>query len=379
MGFFGKLFKNRNSVQDSELDILDRRIDDKEERNKYVSSSLLQMKEISSEIDSLQSEYNVITEYLNDCDEIDRLPGEIKFSIEESVNNILAIRAEKDKYFLEEPLIDDNLFEAMERISPEMPAVYEKILDAEDFQNKIKSDLKKIDGEKQSYLFRRSQLNSFISNITGILIISTVAAAVCMIILLVLKFVLEMNVGIAFILTVTILIVVYCFLFLKGYDLRKESVRVDKTMIKIISLQNTVKIRLVNNTNLLDYLYIKYDIYSASELKEKFDLYVKEKDRREKYEKASVDLPSAKRDLLYHLKKLPLKDPMLWVHSPEALIDKKERVELRHELITRRQKIRSQIEDNTKEAGKIKDNIMELVKKYPKYSGEIMAMMEDIG
>lgn len=379
MGFFGKLFKNRNSVQDSELDILDRRIDDKEERNKYVSSSLLQMKEISSEIDSLQSEYNVITEYLNDCDEIDRLPGEIKFSIEESVNNILAIRAEKDKYFLEEPLIDDNLFEAMERISPEMPAVYEKILDAEDFQNKIKSDLKKIDGEKQSYLFRRSQLNSFISNITGILIISTVAAAVCMIILLVLKFVLEMNVGIAFILTVTILIVVYCFLFLKGYDLRKESVRVDKTMIKIISLQNTVKIRLVNNTNLLDYLYIKYDIYSASELKEKFDLYVKEKDRREKYEKASVDLPSAKRDLLYHLKKLPLKDPMLWVHSPEALIDKKERVELRHELITRRQKIRTQIEDNTKEAGKIKDNIMELVKKYPKYSGEIMAMMEDIG
>lgn len=378
MGFLRRLFKtNKNIIDESEFDILDRQIDDKEERKKYVSSSLMQMKELSSEIDNLRNEYNVVTGYLNDCDEIDRLPADIGRTIDETVQNILKIREEKNRYFLEEPLIDDVTFEKTERIADEMPEAYDKIADAEDFQIKIKNDLKRVENEKQSFMYRRAELNAFINNITGILVIATTAAIICMVLLLIMMALFEMDVKVGFLLTVTILIAVYCFIFLKGYDLKKELKRIDKTMIKIIGLQNTVKIRLVNNTNLLDYLYIKYDIYSSDELKERYDLYLREKERREKYEKASVDLPAAKRELLMRLKKLPLKDPMLWVHSPEALVDKNERVEMRHELISRRQKIRSQIDENTAEAEKIKNRLKDMINRYPKYSVELMDMMDD--
>lgn len=378
MGFLRRLFKtNKNIIDESEFDILDRQIDDKEERKKYVSSSLMQMKELSSEIDNLRNEYNVVTGYLNDCDEIDRLPADIGRTIDETVQNILKIREEKNRYFLEEPLIDDVTFEKTERIADEMPGAYDKIADAEDFQIKIKNDLKRVENEKQSFMYRRAELNAFINNITGILVIATTAAIICMVLLLIMMALFEMDVKVGFLLTVTILIAVYCFIFLKGYDLKKELKRIDKTMIKIIGLQNTVKIRLVNNTNLLDYLYIKYDIYSSDELKERYDLYLREKERREKYEKASVDLPAAKRELLMRLKKLPLKDPMLWVHSPEALVDKNERVEMRHELISRRQKIRSQIDENTAEAEKIKNRLKDMINRYPKYSVELMDMMDD--
>lgn len=378
MGFLRRLFKtNKNIIDESEFDILDRQIDDKEERKKYVSSSLMQMKELSSEIDNLRNEYNVVTGYLNDCDEIDRLPADIGRTIDETVQNILKIREEKNRYFLEEPLIDDVTFEKTERIADEMPEAYNKIADAEDFQIKIKNDLKRVENEKQSFMYRRAELNAFINNITGILVIATTAAIICMVLLLIMMALFEMDVKVGFLLTVTILIAVYCFIFLKGYDLKKELKRIDKTMIKIIGLQNTVKIRLVNNTNLLDYLYIKYDIYSSDELKERYDLYLREKERREKYEKASVDLPAAKRELLMRLKKLPLKDPMLWVHSPEALVDKNERVEMRHELISRRQKIRSQIDENTAEAEKIKNRLKDMINRYPKYSVELMNMMDD--
>lgn len=378
MGFLRRLFKtNKNIIDESEFDILDRQIDDKEERKKYVSSSLMQMKELSSEIDNLRNEYNVVTGYLNDCDEIDRLPADIGRTIDETVQNILKIREEKNRYFLEEPLIDDVTFEKTERIADEMPEAYDKIADAEDFQIKIKNDLKRVENEKQSFMYRRAELNAFINNITGILVIATTAAIICMVLLLIMMALFEMDVKVGFLLTVTILIAVYCFIFLKGYDLKKELKRIDKTMIKIIGLQNTVKIRLVNNTNLLDYLYIKYDIYSSDELKERYDLYLREKERREKYEKASVDLPAAKRELLMRLKKLPLKDPMLWVHSPEALVDKNERVEMRHELISRRQKIRSQIDENTAEAEKIKNRLKDMINRYPKYSVELMNMMDD--
>ena len=378
MGFLRRLFKtNKNIIDESEFDILGRQIDDKEERKKYVSSSLMQMKELSSEIDNLRNEYNVVTGYLNDCDEIDRLPADIGRTIDETVQNILKIREEKNRYFLEEPLIDDVTFEKTERIADEMPEAYDKIADAEDFQIKIKNDLKRVENEKQSFMYRRAELNAFINNITGILVIATTAAIICMVLLLIMMALFEMDVKVGFLLTVTILIAVYCFIFLKGYDLKKELKRIDKTMIKIIGLQNTVKIRLVNNTNLLDYLYIKYDIYSSDELKERYDLYLREKERREKYEKASVDLPAAKRELLMRLKKLPLKDPMLWVHSPEALVDKNERVEMRHELISRRQKIRSQIDENTAEAEKIKNRLKDMINRYPKYSVELMNMMDD--
>lgn len=378
MGFLRRLFKtNKNIIDESEFDILDRQIDDKEERKKYVSSSLMQMKELSSEIDNLRNEYNVVTGYLNDCDEIDRLPADIGRTIDETVQNILKIREEKNRYFLEEPLIDDVTFEKTERIADEMPEAYDKIADAEDFQIKIKNDLKRVENEKQSFMYRRAELNAFINNITGILVIATTAAIICMVLLFIMMALFEMDVKVGFLLTVTILIAVYCFIFLKGYDLKKELKRIDKTMIKIIGLQNTVKIRLVNNTNLLDYLYIKYDIYSSDELKERYDLYLREKERREKYEKASVDLPAAKRELLMRLKKLPLKDPMLWVHSPEALVDKNERVEMRHELISRRQKIRSQIDENTAEAEKIKNRLKDMINRYPKYSVELMNMMDD--
>ncbi len=379
MGFLKRLFKTEKKiVEESDFDILDRQIDDKEERSKYVSSSLIQMKELSLEIDNLQNEYNVITEYLNDCDEIDRLPSDIQNTIQETVNNIINIREEKNKYFLEEPLMDDILFEKTERIADDMPEALDKITEAEEYREKIKADLRRIEGEKQSFLYRRAELNSFFSNIKGILVISSFFAVVCFIILLLLQVMLGFNVRIGFLLTVTILIAVYCFIFLKGNELKKEYKKLDKTMIKLITLQNTVKIRLVNNTNLLDYLYIKYDIYSSKELADRYELYLKEKERREKYEKASVDLPRAKRELLLRLKALPIKDPMLWVHSPEALVDKNERVELRHSLIGKRQTIRKKIDDNTKEAEKIKDNLKQMVKRYPKYSAELMNMMSEL-
>ncbi|MCQ2543831.1 MAG: hypothetical protein MJ126_06690 [Lachnospiraceae bacterium] len=378
MGFFKNLFSKKDKYHDeSPFEILDRQINDEEERKRYLSTSFMQMKEISSDIDNLRAEYNVVTQYLNDCDEVDRLPESIRYQVEDLVEEIIKIKNDKEKSFVEKPLIDDLMFDKMDRISDEMPEAYDKLKNAEDFQKLIKSDLKKVEGEKQAYYYRRGEIQGIKNNLKGILIIATVAAVICLITLMILGLAFDMNVKIGFLLTVTIVIAVYCGLFLKVNDFKRESVKLDKTIIKIIQLQNSVKIRLVNNTNLLDYYYMKYDVYSSAELKENFEAYEKERDRRENYDKASKALPLAKRELLVALKNLPLKDPMMWVHTPEALIDKSERVELRHDLITRRQKLRAQIDENTANAENINNELKEMIKRYPEYSVEIMEMMKD--
>ena len=379
MGFLKNLFrkKKNNIEEESPFDFLDSQIHNDEERKKYVSASFMQMKEIASDIDDLRLEYEAITSYLNDCDEIDKLPEEIRLPIEDAANDILTIKANKEKYYLEKPLMDEALYEKIDKIDDECEEIIAKIKDAEEFQGKIKSDLKKVEGEKQAYYYRRAEMNSMLKNTIGILVIASVAFVICMILLLVLALTLDFDVKIGFLLTVTIIIFVYSFLFLKGNDLRKESNKLDKTIIKIIQLQNSVKIRLVNNTNLLDYLYIKYDVDSSKELKKDYEVYLEERHRREQYEQANKELPMAKRRLLSLLKNLQLNDPVSWTHTPEAIVDSNELVEIRHEMIGRRQKIRDQIEENTKNAEAIKDEIKEMIRRYPKYSVELMSMMKD--
>ncbi len=378
MGFFKNLFRKKENIDEqSPFDFLDSQIHNDEERKKYVSTAFLQMKEISSDIDDLRLEYNALTNYLNDCDEIDRIPKELKIPIEDAANGIISVKQNKEKYYLEKPLMDEDLYEKMDRYSDDFTEIYKKIKDAEEFQGMIKSDLKKVEGEKQALNFRRHELKLMLKNIVGVLIISSVAFAVCMITLLILAISLGLDVKLGFLLSVTIILIVYSFLFLKGNDLNKESKKLDKTIIKIIQLQNSVKIRFVNNTNLLDYLYIKYDTDSSKHFKEDFDVFTEEKHRREQYEQANKDLPAAKRRLLSLLKNLQLYDPVSWVHTPEALVNRNELVEIRHEMIGRRQKLRDAIEENTKKAESIRDEIKEMIKRYPKYSVELVNMMKD--
>jgi len=379
MGFLRNLFKKKKNIEEESIfEHLDTHIHNDEERQRFVSTSVMQMKEISSDIDDLRLEYNAITSYLNDCDEIDRIPKDLRIPIEDIANDIITIKENKEKYYLEKPLMEQSLYDKMDRLSDDYESVYEKIKDTEKFQSMIKSDLKKVEGEKQAYYYRRHELKMMLNNIVGVLIIATVAFVFCMIALMVLMFSLSLNVKLGFLLSVTLICVVYSFLFLKGNDLRKESIKLDKTIVKIIQLQNSVKIRLVNNTNLLDYLYIKYDVDSSKELKEKFELYLEEKHRIEQYEQANKELPMANRKLLLLLKNLPLNDPVSWVHNPEAIVDRKELVEIRHEMIGRRQKLRDQIDENTALAQEIKNDIKCYISRYPKYSNEVMHMMEEL-
>lgn len=378
MGLFKKIFGKREEIhEESELELLEKYIDDDTRRKKQVSSSLMQMKEISGDIDNLQTEYDVITEYLNDCDEFDRLPDDIYEPLSAICEDLIKIREEKKKFYLKEPLMSEDLFEKMDRLSDSLPEAVEKIKNAEDYQEMIKSDLRKVEGEKQAYNYRASENEHLKLNLRSVLIVSTVSAIILLVVLLILRFTLELNVTIGFLLTVTVLIAVYCLLFLKSYNLRKEGERIDKTVVKIIKLQNSIKIRLVNNTNLLDYLYIKYDVYSSDELQRDYELFLSEKERRDNYDRASKDLPKQKRLLLSYLNKLHLNDPVYWVHSPECIIDKKERVEVRHELILKRQDIRERIAKNSADAEQIKDELKEMIQRNPKYSVELMSMIED--
>ena len=161
-------------------------------------------------------------------------------------------------------------------------------------------------------------------------------------------------------------------------DARKELHRVETGINKIILLQNKVKIRYVNNTNLLDYLYLKYGVSSAQELIELWENYKIEKEEREKFRRAELDLDYNEQELLQILKRYQIKDPAVWLHQTEAILDHKEMVEIRHNLIIRRQSLRRRMDYNKEVvAGGSQKEIKALVEKYPQYAKEIMASVEE--
>ena len=64
---------------------------------------------------------------------------------------------------------------------------------------------------------------------------------------------------------------------------------------------------------------------------------------------------------------------MIWLHQTQAILDKKEMVEIRHNLIIRRQSLRRRMDYNREViAGNAQAEIKDLVDKYPEYAKEIL-------
>ena len=135
---------------------------------------------------------------------------------------------------------------------------------------------------------------------------------------------------------------------------------------------------LMNNTHLLDYLYMKYKVKSAGELGKSWELYQQEKEERHKYLQAELQLDEYQQELLHVLRRYQIKDPMIWLQQTQALLDRKEMVEIRHNLIIRRQSLRRRMDYNKEViAGKAQEEIKDLVESYPKYAGEIMNIVDE--
>ena len=59
----------------------------------------------------------------------------------------------------------------------------------------------------------------------------------------------------------------------------------------------------------------------------------------------------------------------------DALINRNELVEMRHELIVRRQTLRKQMEYNNEVADNARNEIMDVARTYPEYAEEIAEMV----
>lgn len=185
----------------------------------------------------------------------------------------------------------------------------------------------------------------------------------------------HLDVQLGYVIAVLIAAITLTTVYVKFHESQKELLRVDNAINRLVLLQNTVKIRYVNNTNLLEYLYVKYDVDSSGELKKLWDKYLAENIQREQERQMQMDMDHHQTALVKMLRKCRIQDPNIWLHQAEALIDNKEMVEIRHGLIIRRQKLRKQMEYNAKAAQEAQDEVKDIVNQYPEYAKRILELV----
>ena len=350
----------------------------REQRNDYVRNCLEKMAEATKELENLNFEYNMVTSYLKDMEEIEALPQEESEQLKDCAKRVSLLQERKTDFMGRPRRITDEKYRMVERMEDQVEEGFNKITEAENYQELIRKDLSRLDGEKHAYLYRKSEVMRVISDTRGMAIICVTALGLCVLLLLFLHFFLDMDTRLGYLLTAGATAVVITLIYVKHMDARRELKRVETGINKIILLQNKVKIRYVNNTNLLEYLYMKYGVSSGKELSQLWENYKLEREEREKFRRAEIDLDYSEQELLQILKCYQVQDPAIWLHQTEAILDPKEMVEIRHNLIIRRQSLRRRMDYNREMvAGPSQRDIKALVERYPKYAKEIMKTVEE--
>ena len=352
------------------------KVSDPYQREKYIRSLVEQIKGASAELDKLSYEYNVVTAALKDMDELESLPEEEKDRMEEYARRLTQLEQETSRYEKKKVKISESQYYRMEQYEDSANEIYDEMKKAEVYREKVKDDLTRLDNEKAGYSYRRGEIKNGIANCKGMVTICLVAMVILYLILTVMHLGFSMEVSVGYLITTLAGAVFATMIYLKYTDEKRELYRVEKNRNRIILLQNTVKIRYVNNFNLLDYLYTKYHVKNAKEWKKLCHMYDEEKADRIQNEENEEDLKFYRSELLKILRCYQLSDARVWLRRPLALYDHKEMVEIRHEHIVRRQKLRARMDYNRKMAKEGEKAIRNFIQENPAYSKEILDMME---
>lgn len=350
---------------------------DMAQREHYIKACMEQMKEASRELDTLGGEYNLVTSYLTDMEEIEAQSDEVKEQLKTYASKILELEKNREKLDKKRRIMKPEDYLRMERIEQYMPEGYKRLKEAEDYQVLVKKDMGRLDGERHAYYYRKNELQNSMSNMKGITIMCVGSMLFLILMLTIIGSAWHLDVSLGYAIAVLIVASTLAFVYVKFHESQRELVKVEKGINKLVLLHNTVKIRYVNNTNLLEYLYVKYDVNSSNELKKLWDKYLEENIYREQEKQMEQDMDSNEAALIKLLRSCNIADPNIWLHQTAALIDNKEMVEIRHGLIIRRQKLRKQMEYNAKAAQEAQDEVKDIVAKYPEYAERILDLVSD--
>ncbi len=350
MGFFKKLFsKKSNSEEDFSLDNLNLEIGKAESANdieRQLSNNCDQVVDSTYNIEDLRLEYDLVTAYLLDIQRLEALPDINQKELYDIASKIQLLEKDRAEFLKTDTKMSDEQFKRMQAMEPDIKNIMEKLSECEIRDDRIHRDMQHLEGEKASIEYVAELIEDKRHGIKNVFITMVIMTGITLALFLILAIGYRMDMRIPSLIMILVLVIVLTAVFLYNRSLQVELKNCEARLNRAVMLINKVKIKYINNTNTLEYMYEKYKVHSLKELEYKWEQYVVMLDEVRRFKQNTGDLRVYCEELIKALVSFGIRDADVWTKQSIALMDSREMVEVKHELNVRRQKLREQIEYN---------------------------------
>lgn len=344
----------------------------------FVIESCEQIIEITKEIEEEKNEYRVVTDYLTDIQTLEDLPPEEMQAIVSAAESVWKLEKLRDEFQNAEKHISDVQFVQMQQEEDHIPDAIKRLQTNEAYQNTIKKDMNYLESEKTEWYYNKLELLREQKILKNLAVALFAVFGISLAVLLVIQAEFKMDFTYIWMGMILAAAAGAFFIFIRMSSNQTEIKRSEINMNHAIVLLNKVKFKYVNVTNAVEYAREKYHVKNAKELNYMWEQYLNELKEREKFRQTNEDLEYFNNKLVRLLKKYRLYDARVWTNQASALVDKKEMVEVKHNLLVRRQKLRNRIEYNMECIRERRAEVDRLLKKKNIYTPEIKEILESI-
>ncbi len=374
------LFKRKKKAEPIEtvVEVAETVKEEKKENRHAAMEYCEQIMEAAKDLEETKREYRVVTDYLTDIQMIEDLPEAEMKKIQETAQNVQNLNEARDVYRKKVKTISDAQFVQMEQMEDEIPDAIRRLKTNEAYQAAVKRDMQYLEGEKHEWHIHQETMEQEHKILKRVLYGIVAVFVIAVIVISILSQTIHLDIQMSFLITVLIAGGAGCIVFWRMQNDEREIKKAQASINRAITLLNSVKLKYVNITNAVDYPCEKYHVHNSDELNYIWEQYLEAVKEREKYQRTNEDLEYFTSRLIRDLHAYHLYDAKIWIHQTHALLDKKEMVEVKHELLVRRQKLRDRIETQIANIQNAKSEIEKLLKDYSQHENEIRDVLNSL-
>lgn len=335
-----------------------------------------QLVESTRQLEQKKLEYEQVTAYLTDIQLIDQMTEEEKDNVQAVAFKLAALNADREELKEENRNLTQLQFRFMQLHEYEIEDGIANMQEQEKYQSDIRSDMQKLEQEKVNLHYEEKYYLEKLHNIRmiacSIIFLAVIAGAATW--FLYTQYIFD----VLFVCLIILFVVAILgtILFIRYRNVNYALAYCKKQQNRAVVLINKVRLKWVNNTATLDYMYSKYNVNSSRELNLLWEQYQLILDNEEKFKKSSKELTHYGDLLVKVLGNVGVHDPDIWINQPEALLDPREMVEVTHNLNARRQRLREDMEYDSDVMDMAISAIREVISKEPEQAVTVQRILE---
>ncbi|MBQ3030839.1 MAG: hypothetical protein IJD24_06405 [Agathobacter sp.] len=343
----------------------------------HVVTLCEQMIDISKDMEDVRREYDRVTSYLNDIQIVEGLEGEQKDQLTEVAIQVTKLINVRNDYLNAEKKISDDVFLQMKELEDEVPAIIKRLKENETYLETVKRDLNRLASEKIEWSVVKQEAEDELREMRKLSQMLLFGFGGIAIIVAGLSIMMKWELlPLLIVALMATLAAAYVMIRMQecATDIKQSEINLNHT----IALENRVKIRYVNAKNAVDYTCERFHVRDSKELTYNYEQFIEVCKEKERLKQTNEDLDYFNNRLVRILKGLHLYDAKIWVNYANAVVDPKEMVELKHDLFTRRQSLRSRIEYNLNAIEEMQVEVNKYVEKMGDKSEQVRAILQKV-